>query len=259
MSLSRESLSGFDPYDALRGSRVPAFVRKNARLRQAVIQARKRSRIDLSRLLGVEPFLMAKTAAGFMAAAARKSAAGETDSDAESIAALLLGDSDVAHSGPGAWGYEFDVQTRWAFYAAGTPNLIATAFVGRAMGEAGVVCRRQAWLDEFHACARFVDGKLRDPDGWYRYTPYERDARSQRQSLGCRLVRCFGAPPRISGRSAARGRCRLVSVSAQREDGSWVYGRQPHLQWCDNFHTAYNLDGLLSVWLASGDSRVSLR
>ena len=31
-----------------------------------------------------------------------------------------------------AWGYEFDVQTRWSFYPARTPNIIVTTFVANA-------------------------------------------------------------------------------------------------------------------------------
>ncbi len=51
-------------------------------------------------------------------------------------------------------------------------------------------------------------------------------------------------------------RAARVTIESQRADGSWPYGRRADLEWCDNFHTAYNLDGLLSVWLASGDEQV---
>ena len=52
--------AGIDPFDALNGRRLPASVRAHARTRQAVIQAGKRSPIDLRPVLGVSPRRMAK-------------------------------------------------------------------------------------------------------------------------------------------------------------------------------------------------------
>jgi len=51
--------------------------------------------------------------------------------------------------------------------------------------------------------------------------------------------------------------CARISLDAQRADGSWPYGASETLVWSDNFHTAYNLDSLLTLWLATGDGRVS--
>ncbi len=47
-----------------------------------------------------------------------------------------------------------------------------------------------------------------------------------------------------------------TTLAAQRPDGSWPYGEGGGLAWSDNFHTAYNLDGLLLVWIATGDPAV---
>ena len=62
---------GLDPFDALRGSRVPRWVKRNRPARQALIQLRKRCPLDLAPLLGVRPFAMAKAVATFLTAAAR--------------------------------------------------------------------------------------------------------------------------------------------------------------------------------------------
>jgi hypothetical protein len=48
----------------------------------------------------------------------------------------------------------------------------------------------------------------------------------------------------------------MTSRAAQRPDGSWPYGEGQGLGWSDNFHTAYNLDGLLLLWLSTGDAEV---
>ena len=122
-----ERLRGRDPYDALAGRRVPAWVRSHARLRQVAIQLRKRMPIETGGLLGVEPFVMAKTVGCALAAAARYG-----DSDAVPALTGAL-EATAGNLGGGAFGYEFDVQTRWAFYPAGSPNLIATVFVARGL------------------------------------------------------------------------------------------------------------------------------
>ena len=42
-------------------------------------------------------------------------------------------------AGERAWGYHWDMQTRWSFYPAGSPNVVVTAFAcsAPARGRAG--------------------------------------------------------------------------------------------------------------------------
>ncbi len=121
--IDRLTLSGVDPYDALRSPRMPGFVRRSARLRQLAVQVRKRVPWDLAGLLGIEAFVMAKTVGCFLSALARETWARtvvdeasmwEALADAQALVEML--DTCEGYSGNGAWGYEFDVQTRWAFY-----------------------------------------------------------------------------------------------------------------------------------------------
>jgi len=253
MKRGPQSMAGFDPFDALRGSRVPGFVRRSARARQAVIQLRKRSRADLAPLLGIRTFLMAKTVGTFLAAEARRYAAGEDGADPSGIAEVLLGDPDIARHADGAWGYEFDVQTRWAFYPAGSANIIATYFCARGLGEAGVVCDEPRWIESMHDSARFVERVLGTSEGWFRYTVDSDVLVHNANLLGAGLVACSGGLGSDDAMVERALSAALVSVRAQSEDGSWPYGARTDLTWRDNFHTAYDLDGLLSVWLATGD------
>ena len=257
MNPTVESMSGFDPFDALRGTRVPGFVRAWPRARQIVIQLRKRSAWDLGPLLGVRPFLMAKTVGAFLAAEARQVAAGVPAAAPEAIASVLLGDSTVARHDDGSWGYEFDVQTRWAFYPAGSANLISTYFCARGLGEAGLACEVPQWHARMLAGARFVDERLRTQQGWFRYTVDSDVLVHNANLLGAGLV---AAAASLTGDGVMLERAleaASVTIASQRPDGSWPYGRRGDLDWCDNFHTAYNLDGLLIAWLASGDTGVA--
>jgi len=251
-----ERLRGSDPYDALAGRRVPEWVRSHARLRQAAIQLRKRMPIEMGGLLGVEPFVMAKTVGCALAAAARYG-------DSDAIPALT-GALEVAAGslGGGAFGYEFDVQTRWAFYPAGSPNLIATVFVARGLASAGVAFGTPSLVVEAARSAEFVRDSLHAaaPSPYYRYTLTSQRLVHNANFLGAGLVAMAAT---LGGQDASRASvtsaataAALSSIEAQRDDGSWLYGTDTVLDWSDNFHTAYNLDGLLQVWLATGDDRV---
>lgn len=241
--------AGADPYDALLsgvGSRA-----KTRRLRQLLVQARKRIPVP-SRLWGIPPYTMAKTVGCAVTASARS---GDADSLREALEALPTAAGVL---GGGSYGYEFDVQTRWAFYPAGSPNLIATVFVARGLGTAATALARDDLLGGFHESADFLKDHLfvGDVNPFFRYTPTSNRLVHNANLLGAGFVATSAA---LSGMRANVDDClqaALTSVAAQREDGSWPYGAGSSLGWADNFHTAYNLDGLLQVWLATGDARV---
>lgn len=234
---------------------MPRWVRQHPRLRQVVIQLRKRSPIDLGPLLGVAPFVMAKTLGSTLIAAARRQPSSEAAQEAASIA-MELRTGDVARLGGGAWGYEFDVQTRWAYYPEGSPNIISTFFVARGFAEAWAACMVADGAQEAVSSARYISRSLRAPEGFFAYTPGSPRLVHNANLLGAGLV---GAVGRLTGDEGlveqALGACRM-SLGDMRDDGSLPYGRGPGLEWIDNFHTAYCLDGLLLLWLATGDQGV---
>lgn len=43
------------------------------------------------------------------------------------------------------------------------------------------------------------------------------------------------------------------ACNSQQSDGSWYYGEEPEYNWIDNWHTAYNLDGLKCFIDSTGD------
>lgn len=249
-------LIGIDPFDALRGTRVPAWVRRTQRARQAVIQLRKRCPIDLSRALGIAPFPMAKALGAHLTAECRRDAV--PNEDAGTLVDALLRREDIARLGDGAWGYEFDVQTRWAFYPVGSPNLIATVFVARGLGAAGIVGDEPSLRSQLTASASFVNDRLLEPAerSFFRYTLDTARLVHNANLLGAGLVATGGTLCGDVSLVDAAVACARTTIAAQREDGSWPYGEGSGLGWTDNFHTAYNLDGLLQVWLASGDEAV---
>lgn len=256
--MSFAGLSGHDPYDALRSQRVPRALLGNARARQLIIQVRKRVPFDLSGLLGVDEFVMAKAVACQLTAVSRSPEIGLVCGlDASRLAGALF--AAEGNLGGGRWGYEFDVQTRWAHYPAGQPNLIATVFCGRALLTAGLALGRQAYIDEGVAAARFLAEEFRETgiDG-RPYFKYARDSRTlvhNANALGCALAAAAGVVVNdnalIDTAIASIG----TTLDAQGRDGTWPYGRARNLRWNDSFHTAYVLDSLHMLALATGDSR----
>jgi hypothetical protein len=241
---------GHDPYDALLGTRIPAWVKKSARMRQAVIQIRKRSRVDLAPVLGIAPFTMAKRVACHLSAAARREALDPAD-----VGTVRRLSADLVSRGRhGAYAYEFDVQTRWGYYPAGEPNLIVTVFAGRALLEAALVTGDAWLLAEAQASADFLDTGLRSERAErpaYRYTALTDRLIHNANLLGAGFVaavRVLTGGDEEKALAAAR-----TSVEALRGLDAWPYGDGASLGWSDSFHTAYDLDGLSWLALATGD------
>ncbi len=245
-------LNGNDPYDALRGHRIPRVLKAHPRTRQLLIQLRKRSILDLGPLLGVTPFVMAKSGGSYLSAYARRAALGGSCEPVLAVAELLLSDPLVARVEGGGWGYEFDVQTRWGFYPAGAANLIATRFVGMGMFEASIVCDRTELAEVFRASAAFLLERMFNGE-YFTYTESSRELVHNANLLGAALVGACGVIYEDHAMLDAALVAAASSVGAQRRDGSWPYGAGAHLQWCDNFHSAYNLDALHVLALATGE------
>ncbi|WP_438319703.1 hypothetical protein ACSHWO_37295 (plasmid) [Streptomyces sp. HUAS TT3] len=229
--------AGPDPYDGLTGPLGRLAVHRV--LRQALLQAVKRSRIDLRPVLGIRP-LRTATAAGTAAGACARLSASPLWRER----ALRLGGLTAAEqlSGryAGLWRYEFDVQTRWAYYPATVPNLVATTFCADGcldtgtLGDGAVRSLAHGLLEHLH------NGEF------FTYTPacdvLVHNANLMGAALAARLARTGTLPGGLADRlvDAARGAVE-VSLDGQRPDGSWPYGRDPRLGWVDGFHTGYVL------------------
>jgi hypothetical protein len=229
--------AGPDPYDGLTGPLGRLAVHRV--LRQVLLQTVKRSRVDLRPVLGIHP-LRTATAVGTAAGACARLSASPVWRER----ALRLGRSAAAeqlsgrHSG--LWRYEFDVQTRWSYYPASVPNLVATTFCADGCLDTGT-------LDD-EAVRSLAHGLLEHlyNGEFFTYTPASdvlvHNANLMGAALAARLARTGTLPAGLANRltDAAHGAVE-VSLHGQRPDGSWPYGRGPRLGWVDGFHTGYVL------------------
>jgi hypothetical protein len=229
-----------DPYDGL-ARRWPSFLTGGPRRRQAIVQAHARSPIDIRRLYGRPGVVIAKALAVFGSAGLRVHAL-TRDFGARCVAveALELLAADH-HAGEAAWGYPWDVQTRWSFYPAGSPNVVSTAFAVSALLEAERELGRTDLGDRARAAAHWVTDVLWIRDGgFFAYHPHSRANIHNANLLGAWLVWAAHGHDPAARRLVVRAVER--TVDAQRPDGSWAYGEgAANLGWADSFHTGYVL------------------
>lgn len=259
--LDAEDYAGADPYDALNATRVPSWLLSGRLGRQLVTQAVKRSRWDIRAALGIRPGVSAYTLGHVLAAQARLSEgtpAPEARAAAARTAESLQRLSLPGYSGT-CWGYHFDVQTRFFYYAKTTPNVIVTAFAAKGLAEAteaGLVDGNEAVLG---ACEFILADLPRVRDGRgqsFGYVPTS-DTVVHNANMLAALTLTLGARAGGGERlldealDAAR-----FTVAHQRGDGAWPYSEKSDGRWVDGFHTGFVLEGLDAVARATGDPAV---
>jgi hypothetical protein len=223
----RVDYRGADPYDGLAS---PVLRRLPGSLpRRLATQAVKRAPAGARRPLGIAPMRMAKALGMFAwgyALAGEERWVGERD--------RLLSELVARRPAGGAWGYEFDVDNRWGFYPAGSPNVPATAPVVEALHLSGSLTGALradllAWFER----------TMVHPAGFFRYTPASDALIHNANLLAARAYHRVGGDPAVIARAVG------LTLAEQRADGSWPYGSShPRLAFSDNFHTVYVLDCL---------------
>jgi hypothetical protein len=226
-----DDFRGPDPFDALWWP-WPAALVGGRRRRQALIQLHARAPVDVRRAYRRRHPQIAKALGVFGSVGLRAHhLTGEARPHELAIRALSLLDADRS-AGDRAWGYPWDMQTRWSFYPANTPNVVATAFAAGALLEAG---------DDRAARAReaaewALEELWIEPEGYFGYHPGRPVNIHNANLLGAWLTHVAGVE---AGERVRRAIER--TLDAQRSDGSWPYGEAENLAWTDSFHTGYVL------------------
>lgn len=235
--LVMRDVTGWDPYDGL-ASPAARLVR-GRRPRQAVVQAVKRSPEAVRRALGVPQHRMTKALA-LLSESLRTSAWLPRAPERREQHLREI----VERRGVDAWGYEFDVQTRWGFYPAGSPNAIVTAFACEAVADVLPASDTEsvvAWLTGPMWTGRH-----------FRYVPGNDTLVHNANVLAARaLHRLSPGHPLVAGALS-------VTLEALPKGGLWPYGATAELRWVDNFHTAYVLESLLDLTPEGGPEQPAL-
>jgi hypothetical protein len=248
--------AGADPFDGL-NSRLyqlsPLKFFRPARL--ALLQAAKRSPVDLRPLLLVPNGVNPKTLALFALAELSRYRATSKSVHSERACPLidrLLEASVDSPDGMLAFGYNFDWQSRVFYAPRGTPAVVPTAFACRALTEAYDAFGSERYLDRGAATCAFIARGLNrstesEDEVCFSYTPIDR-TRVLNASLlaGECLARVGKLTENDEFLFLAERSARFV-IRRQREDGAFAYGEEGSQAWVDNFHTAYILLSLRRI------------
>jgi hypothetical protein len=236
----RAEYRGSDPYDGLLAP-WPRPLVGGRRRRQALMQIHARLPVDVRRAYRRRDALIPKALGLFASVAARAERLGGEPPPALLSQPVELLLADVGED-PRAWGYHWDMQTRWSFYAAGSPNVVATTFAASGLLEAAAALERPGLARRAQAAARWALEELWvSRDGYFAYHP-GRPAPviiHNANLLAAWLVQTALAPDPSARERVLRAVER--TVDAQRADGSWGYGDRRDLAWADSFHTGYVL------------------
>jgi hypothetical protein len=243
---------GPDPYEGLNAHRF-RLLKSRPLGRRFLIQGVKRSPLDLRKLLGVQPRSSAAALGTLLSAYARLNALGEPNAR-DQIAPIVAKLDELSSAGfeMRCWGYPFDVETRFFFYPAGSPNSIATAFVSLGLLDAHHTTGEVELLARAEEAGQFfldhVPQTLAPGGAFFGYLPGDRTPIHNANLLVCNLLSRLGL---LTGRRDFLEHARAgigYALEHQYEDGSWRYAETTSGDWIDNFHTGYVLDSLL--WCA---------
>ena len=273
-----ERFKGWDPYDGLNSKifQTLPFFRKSALCRLIMIQGFKRCPVNLRRIALVPKEYNAKGIGLFLqgycnlykAVSARPELEEKLGTKEEilsrvhELARLLISLQSKGYSGA-CWGYNFDWQARRLFlFPKFTPTVVATSFCATALMEAYEVTGDRYYLDTALSSAEFIIKDLhRTPcsGGFlFSYSPLKgNDTVYNASLLGSRLLSyCYCYTHKEEYKKLAEQSVKAC-CSAQKSDGSWVYGMLPVQSWKDSFHTGYNLDGLIAYQELCNDTTYS--
>jgi hypothetical protein len=235
---------GPDPYDGLY-FRWPRWLTGGPRRRQAIVQAHARAPIDIRRLYRRSQPRIAKALGVFGSVGMRLGQAGDPDATRLGLTALELLAADRM-AGDAAWGYPFDVQTRWSFYPAGSPNVVVTSFAVHGLLEGAAAADHPHLRTRATTAARWVlEGLWVESGGFFAYHPTATVNIHNANLLGALCVHLG-----IGDDALARDRVRQaveLALSSQAPDGGFSYGAGQGLQWRDSFHTGFVLRCLMQM------------
>lgn len=147
------------------------------------------------------------------------------------------------------WGYDWDYISRAGRMPAFSPNCIATCFCAHALLDFAELFGDTEAYEMAQSAGRFLIARLNrsvdtPEDLCLSYTPLDHmriyNASAHAGALLARL-----APRNPEHRQLAR-RVMNYLVTGQQSNGAWYYGPAVFHRWIDGFHTAYNLEALLS-------------
>lgn len=258
--LQEQDFRGHDPHDLLESPLIPSLIQRSSFARLVLLQAGRRSPIDMHSLMQVPKRFNAKGGAlilqGLLRAKARVDPAWQEQVD---DLRSRLEDSAIRTKHGVGWGYPFDWQSRTHFVPKRTPTIVTTSFVAEALlslyeespNEHLMLLLTQAadYILKDVSVTRTTDGIS------FGYSEGDKQVVFNASLLGAAYLARLGAIIGEDEYMNRAGEAARFVVKYQSSNGSWRYGLGSTQQWTDSFHTGYVLLSLkqLSAALSTTD------
>ena len=243
---------GYEFDDYLSSRILNAFALDILFLQRVVVQMGKLNPINIRPLLGIKKLESTK-ARGFIARGhlALYEATGKEIylMQAQEHLSWLQRNHSFGYRGI-SWGNAFDFASRGGFFPKGLPTVVWTAHIAETFERAYQITGAPEYRDVLRDAGTFILSELErheDASGHcIAYAPGILNLVHNSNLLAAATVcRCWQHFPENVYKDAA-AMAYAWSLSRQNSDGGWYYGAEPHYLWIDNFHTAYNIDCLLT-------------
>jgi hypothetical protein len=242
---------GYDPYDGLNSRLLcstPLY--KNEFVRLIWIQLFKRFPINLRGLMCVPRSFNPKAGGLFLLSYVGLMKDGQGDLEEECIKLIERLKLVMIQRAKGlAWGYNFDWQAKAFYVPVGTPNVVSSVYIGNGLLDFFDVTGEEETRRLAQGVKEFILSEmvLREDDQnlVFAYIPNEKAEVHNASLLAAAFLSRF--VQNDLSLAARIHKAVRFSIGDIQPNGYWPYGTMPHHRWMDNFHTAFNLEALLTI------------
>lgn len=243
---------GYEFDDLLASPFLSLISFNNLYLKRIYIQIGKKFPLNIRPLLGVNKLESTK-ARGFIAKAYLNFYLFTQDikwlKEAEIQLQWLIENCSKGYIGK-SWGNHFDFASRGGFFQKNIPTVVWTAHIAESFDLAFRITKKKYYSEVVIDSAEFIYKNLeilKDETGvCLSYAPGVLNLIHNSNLLGAiTLLRGWKLSKKQEYFDLSKKSFQW-SIARINQDGSWFYGATENYKWVDNFHTAYNLDCLLS-------------
>ncbi|MFP4400557.1 MAG: delta-aminolevulinic acid dehydratase [Candidatus Woesearchaeota archaeon] len=255
--IEKNGWEGYDPYDGLKS--YLKNITFNKYLRTALVQANKRSPVNIRPILGIKKGINPKGMALFASAYLnlyKKTNNQNYKIKAEHCLNYLEKNQNRKYHGS-SWGYNFDWENRIFFLPAYEPSIVVTSVAAQGFIDSYEITKNKNHIRIARSACDFVIKDLNSEEDEktlvYSYTPYDK---SQIYNANMFAARLFSNVYKHTKEEILIEKARKIinhTMMHQRSDGAWTYGgnkkeksilNKHSSRRIDNFHTGFVLDSM---------------
>ncbi|KJJ85408.1 hypothetical protein OMAG_000733 [Candidatus Omnitrophus magneticus] len=149
-----------------------------------------------------------------------------------------------------AWGYNFEWQARAFRVPEGTPNIVTTVYIAKAL----LLCQEKLGMDFSGTLKGIKEFILKEMVNFetndemcFNYIPREDAQVHNANLLAASFLAEYYSLYKEDALIKKIEKSVKFSIKAIRANFSWPYGTKPFHSWVDNFHTAFNIESLIII------------